>query len=248
MGCDETAMRKNYGISFYRNRSTVDFDRTVSRYNCAVNTILNELAERHVALAALCPQIAEAATRICNSQRKGGTLFLCGNGGSACDADHIAAELLKSFGIHRPLLAEEAARFAELPDGEHLTKGLERGARAISLHHPASLLTAVANDIDANLCFAQSLWALARRGDVLLAITTSGNSRNVLLAAQTARAMGVSVIGLTGSAECKLDALCDLKLKVPEQETFKIQELHLPLYHSICLLTEQELFGVGVPE
>ncbi|HEX8552854.1 MAG TPA: SIS domain-containing protein [Abditibacteriaceae bacterium] len=213
-----------------------------------MNPILTELAQRHVTLAPLCPQIDEVATQVCDSQRAGGTLFLCGNGGSACDADHIAAELLKSFGVQRPLVAEEIACFAGLPDAQLLTNRLERGARAVSLHHPASLLTAVANDIDASLCFAQSLWALARRGDVLLAITTSGNSQNVLLAAQTARAIGLCVVGLTGEKECKLDALCDLKLKVPERETFKVQELHLPLYHALCLLIEQRLFGEGIIE
>lgn len=212
-----------------------------------MHPILEELASRHPDLAPLCPVIAEAVALIVQSQRVGGTLFLCGNGGSASDADHIAAELLKSFGIRRPLQDVEKARF-QGPDSELLTRGLERAARAISLSGPASLMTAVCNDTDACLVFAQPLWALARPGDVLLAISTSGNSRNVVIAAQTARAAGVRVIGLTGERAATMDEWCDVALKVPGIETFKIQELHLPVYHAICLLIEQALFGAGEPE
>lgn len=215
--------------------------------NCRVQSILEELATRHPALAPLCPAIGEAVELIVAAQRAGKTLFLCGNGGSASDADHIAAELLKSFAIHRPLTPEEQGRF-QGGDAELLASRLERGARAVSLSHPASLSTAVANDTEAALIFAQPLWALAREGDVLLAISTSGNSRNVVLAAQTARAIGVKVIGLTGQGEGKLDAWSDIALKVPERETYRIQELHLPLYHALCLAVEQALFGGGGAE
>jgi len=212
-----------------------------------VHPILEELATRHPDLAPLCPAIASASALVTKSQRAGGTLFLCGNGGSASDADHIAAELLKSFGIRRPLQDDEKARF-QGGDAELLTANLERAARAISLSGPASLMTAVCNDTDAALVFAQPLWALARPGDVLLAISTSGNSRNILLAAQTGRAAGVRVIGLTGQRPAALDEWCDIALKVPAVETVKIQELHLPLYHALCLLIEQALFGDGEPE
>ena len=191
----------------------------------------------------MCPQIDATSKLICDSQRAGGTLFLCGNGGSASDADHIAAELLKSFGRDRPLRAEDKTKFAALPDFELLTTKLERGVRAVSLCHPASLMSAVANDSEPALCFAQPLYACAKAGDVLLAISTSGNSRNVLLAAQTARAVGVHVVGLCGEAKSKLDSLCDIALKVPARETFHIQELHLPLYHALCLQIEETLFA-----
>jgi D-sedoheptulose 7-phosphate isomerase len=212
-----------------------------------VSLLLDELAARHPSLAPLCPAIGEAATRIVASQRAGGTIFICGNGGSSSDADHIAAELLKSFGIKRPLTTEERQCFSG-GDAELLGATLERGVRAISLSHPASLMTAVCNDTEAALVFAQPLWALARAGDVLLAISTSGNSRNVVLAAQTARALGVTVIGLTGEGAATLDDWCDIALKVPGRETYKIQELHLPVYHALCLLIEQELFGPSTVE
>jgi D-sedoheptulose 7-phosphate isomerase len=206
-----------------------------------VTSILDDLAERYPLLEPLCPLVAEAVAHIVESQRGGGTLFLCGNGGSASDADHIAAELVKNFAISRPLKEEEKALFQN-GDAEILREKLQRGACAISLSHPASLLTAVANDTDATLIFAQPLWALARPDDVLLAISTSGNSRNVVLAAQTARALGLTVIGLTGETAADLDEWCDIALKAPATETYRIQELHLPLYHALCALIEKELF------
>ena len=189
----------------------------------------------------------EAAEMIIACLKNGGKLLLCGNGGSAADSEHIAGELLKGFLHRRPLPTADAAalRSAGGADGDYLAAKLQRGLRAVALTGHPALATAVANDNGGDLVFAQQLWALARRGDVLLAITTSGNSRNVLLAAAAARALGVKVVGLTGRGGGKLAALADFMLCVPENETFKIQELHLPLYHALCAMLEARTFGAA---
>lgn len=215
----------------------------------ATDMQVQELVRRFPALAATAPCLVAAVALIGAALDAGGTLYLCGNGGSAADCEHIAGELLKGFLHRRPLSAAAAAgltaRFGA--DGEYLAARLQGGLRAVSLTGHPGLATAVANDNGGDLVFAQQLQALGRRGDVLLAITTSGNARNVLLAAMTATALGVQVIGMTGQGGGKLAALADLLLSVPETETFKIQELHLPLYHALCAMLEARAFGGGHP-
>lgn len=208
---------------------------------------LTELTRRFPVLAECAPVLAKAVGLVGASLDAGGTLYICGNGGSAADSEHIAGELLKGFLHRRPLPAADAAALRSLSgaDGDYLAAKLQRGLRAVALTGHPALATAVANDNGGDLVFAQQLWALGRRGDVLLAITTSGNSRNVLLAAQAARALGVKVVGLTGRGGGKLAALADLMLCVPESETFKIQELHLPLYHALCAMLEARAFGAA---
>jgi D-sedoheptulose 7-phosphate isomerase len=173
-----------------------------------------------------------------------GKLLVCGNGGSAADALHIVGELMKSFAIYRELSDSEKAHFEQVPDRELLTKNLHRALSAISLINESSLSTAYANDVIPELCFAQQLYGLGNVGDVLFAISTSGNSKNIIYAAETARAVEIKVIGLTGNTGGKLKQFCDECICVPESETFKIQELHLPVYHAICLAVEEEFFSV----
>ena len=151
--------------------------------------------------------ILHAAELLTEGFRRGGTLFTCGNGGSAADADHIVGELAKGFLKKRPVSPKLRAALTVYPDGESLADGLQGGLPAVSLHSQSALLTAFANDCDPALIYAQTLLALAKPGDMLLAISTSGNSRNVVNAAKLAKACGVTVIALTGERESKLSAL-----------------------------------------
>lgn len=164
-------------------------------------------------------------------------LLLCGNGGSASDCGHIAGELLKSF-QKRPPLAEEFRKLV----GDDIANNLQMALPAISLPDMVGINTAYANDCNAQYTFAQLVYGLGRKGDALLAISTSGNAKNVNLAAIVAKAKGMTIIGLTGGTGGSLKNKCDICIQAPEQETFKIQELHLPIYHTICLILEQRIF------
>jgi len=176
--------------------------------------------------------------------RAGGTLFLCGNGGSMADALHISGELLKSYVRRRPLPERLRERLAAQPDGELLARNLEPGLRAVVLGANPSLASAVANDApDRDVNLAQELLALARPGDVLLGISTSGNARNVIYAAQTARALGLTVIALTGEDGGRLAGLADVAIRVPARRTDRVQELHVQCYHALCEMLEIEFFA-----
>ena len=207
---------------------------------------IDEVLARCPALGGLRAEIARAAAAICACQRAGGKLLVCGNGGSAADCEHIVGELVKGFLLPRALPAADADRLSAAAPGDAgraLAARLQRGVAAISLTGHPSLATAIHNDSGGELVFAQQVYVYGRPGDILLAISTSGNSANVLHALTVARTFGLTTLGLTGSLPCRMDALCDLPLKVPAQQTHKIQELHLPVYHTICLMVEQELFG-----
>ena len=167
----------------------------------------------------------------------GGKLLLCGNGGSAADAEHWAGELLKGFGQKRPLSQAEKQ---SLP--EALGLKLQGALPVIPLTGFVSLSTAFANDVDPDLIFAQLVWGLGRPGDVLVGISTSGNARNVCAAMDAAKARGVHRIGLSGRTGGRLNSHCDLCIKVPADETYLIQELHLPIYHCLCLMLEDNFF------
>ncbi len=188
-------------------------------------------------------EIVRAAELLTETFREGGTLFTCGNGGSAADADHIVGELAKGFLKKRPLPGELADRLrAAYEDGEVLASGLQQGLPAVSLHSQSALLTAFANDCDPSLIYAQALLALSKSGDVLLAISTSGNSENVVNAAKLAKTVGVGVIALTGERESKLSALADCAVRVGDTATYRVQELHLPVYHWLCAYVEEQFY------
>jgi len=191
--------------------------------------------------------ICDLQFAICNLVhcfRAGGTLFLCGNGGSMADALHISGELAKSYVRRRPLPERLRERLAAQPDGELLTRNLEPGLRAVVLGANPSLASAVANDApDRDVNLAQELLALARPGDVLLGISTSGNARNVIYAAQTARALGLTVIALTGEDGGRLATLADVAIRVPARRTDRVQELHVQCYHALCEMLEIEFFA-----
>lgn len=172
-------------------------------------------------------------------------LLIAGNGGSAADSEHIAGELMKRFKIQRPVPAEFAEKLKGIDSvrGENLAKNLERGLMAIPLVAHEALSTAYINDVDGLGVFAQQLYGFGRPGDVFLGISTSGNSKNIMSATVVARALGIKVIGLTGEAEGELTKVADVAIRVPEIETYKIQELHLPVYHCLSLMLEDRFFG-----
>ena len=207
--------------------------------------MINELIKRYPALECCKAEIEAARDTLIECYEKGGKLLLSGNGGSSADCDHIVGELMKGFLLKRPLsdkLKEDMrARSPEL-DSAVLDK-LQMGLPAISLTSISALNTAFSNDVDPELIYAQSVFALGREGDVLIAISTSGNAKNVCEAAKVARAIGMKVIALTGRDGGELKSLSDVCVIAPECETYKIQELHLPIYHYICAEVEKRFFG-----
>jgi len=176
----------------------------------------------------------------------GRKLLVSGNGGSASDSEHIVGELMKEFKLKRRVFSDQAAALKEIdPElGQTLAEGLQGALPAISLTGHSSLITAFMNDAMPELVFAQQVNGYGKAGDVYLGISTSGNSKNVLYAAVNAKAKGLKVIGLTGSMENKLMKFADVCIRVPETETYKIQELHLPVYHCLCMMLEERFFGV----
>ena len=175
-------------------------------------------------------------------------LLIAGNGGSAADAEHIAGELMKRFKLPRPVPHEFAKCLQSIDSerGEFLANNLERGLMAIPLVAHEALSTAYLNDVDGLGVFAQQLYGFGRQGDVFWGISTSGNSKNVINAAVVAKALEMKVIGLTGNNGGELAKVSDVVIKVPEEETYRIQELHLPVYHCLCLMLEEKFFGESV--
>lgn len=199
-----------------------------------IEKIINENPALAPCRAAM-ERITDAIVRM---HREGGKLLLCGNGGSASDCEHISGELLKGFLSKRPL-----------PDGVltkldmELREKLQMGIAAVPLPSLSALSTAFSNDVDPVLTFAQATLSLGKKGDVLLGISTSGNAKNVIAAMKVARAMGLTTIALTGEGGGKMAELATVTLAVPEKETYKVQQLHLPAYHAICAEAERILFG-----
>ncbi len=172
-------------------------------------------------------------------------LLIAGNGGSAADSEHIAGELMKRFKVGRPITKEFADKLLsiDLERGQRLVKNLERPLRAVPLTSHIAITTAYMNDADATGVFAQQMLGFGDEDDVFLAISTSGNSENIISACVVAKALGIKIIGLTGQNESKLSEVADICIRVPETETYKIQELHLPVYHSLCLMLESNYFN-----
>ena len=206
---------------------------------------LDTLIERYPALSSSAEDI-EKAYRILEECYEGDhKLLIAGNGGSAANSEHIAGELMKRFETPRPCLPNFADKLISIdPDrGPGLAKNLERGLMAIPLVAHEALTTAYINDVDGLGVFAQHLYGFGRPGDVFLGISTSGNSKNVMSATVVARALGIKVIGLMGEKGGELGTVADVSIKVPETRTYKIQELHLPVYHCLCLMLEDRFFG-----
>jgi D-sedoheptulose 7-phosphate isomerase len=196
---------------------------------------IEDLISRIPALSACKSEIEAAADIMTETYLRGGKILLCGNGGSAADCDHIAGELLKGFLLPRKITDESVpAIFREK---------LQGSLPAVSLPALSAALTASLNDLDPEVAYAQLLRGLCREGDLLIAISTSGNAKNVLRAAELARAIGVQVLSLTGAGGGALAPLATVAVRAPANETYLIQELHLPIYHCLCAEVERRIFG-----
>src|SRR5574344_909638 len=177
---------------------------------------------------------------------EGGTLYCCGNGGSAADCDHICGELLKGFMSKRPLPEEKKRAFEQFGASGHLLASeLQCGLRAVSLLSHPGFNSAFANDVNPDLIFAQQILAQSHPGDILLGISTGGGAKNVMYALMTARTIGLKTVLLTGNKHGVCEKYADLTIAVPEKETYRIQELHLPVYHAVCQTVEDTMFGVS---
>ena len=203
------------------------------------------LMERYPSLESAKNDIVAAYLLLEESYKNGGKLLVAGNGGSAADAEHIVGELMKGFKLSRKPETDFAERLvAENQElGSVLAENLQGALPAIALDGHPALSTAYMNDCEPLLCFAQQVNGYGKSGDVFLGISTSGNSKNVLFAATTAHAKGMKVIGLTGARDSKLKDMSDVCIKVPQTETYMIQELHLPIYHCLCLMLEDKFFA-----
>ncbi len=206
---------------------------------------IQALMERYPALLPCQESITAALHAIAECYKQGGKLLVCGNGGSAADSQHIVGELMKGFVLPRRLDTglQDKLRTLSPQAAEHLVTGLQGALPALSLVSENALSTAYANDMYPELCFAQQVLGHGKAGDVLLGISTSGNSQNVLYAAHVAHAKGMLVIGLCGHTGGQLKAVSDIVMIAPAKETYQIQEYHLPIYHALCLAIEEEFFG-----
>ena len=196
--------------------------------------MLNELFERYPALQICEKDIEDALKLLIDTYKNDGKVLVCGNGGSAADSEHIVGELMKGFMLKR-----------EVDDGripENMRCNLQGALPAISLVSQSGVLSAFINDVEPEMMYAQLVYGYGKEGDLLICLSTSGNSKNCVNAAEVAKSIGVKVLSLTGEKESKLSQLSDCTVKVPDTETFKVQEYHLPVYHFLCSMTEKYFF------
>jgi D-sedoheptulose 7-phosphate isomerase len=204
-----------------------------------------ELTGRYPQLRSVEKVIDNAAQCLIKCFKKGGKLLVCGNGGSSSDSDHIVGELMKGFEQKRQLVENLKKNLIAIDGerGKYLSETLQNALPVISLTANSALITAVANDTDPYLIFAQQVVGYGNTGDVLIGISTSGNSQNVIDAIITAKAKGMVVIGITGEEGGRMRSYCDILINVPGTRTSFVQELHLPVYHALCLAVENSIFG-----
>ena len=196
-----------------------------------------------------CREEIEAALQLMiDTYRRGGKILLCGNGGSCADCDHIVGELMKGFLLRREPDADLVARIraTNVPEVELLSANLQMGLPAISLHSQTALLSAFCNDVSSETVYAQALLALHKPEDLLICFSTSGNSKNVVCAAVMAKALGLPVLSMTGKRESKLSALSTVTVRAPSEETYRVQEYHLPIYHYLCAEVERTFFDKSI--
>lgn len=212
-----------------------------------MNKQLETLIKRYPALSVCEEEIEKAYEIMEECFASGHKLLIAGNGGSCADGEHIAGELMKGFKLPRKCTEEFAKKLKSIDAerGAELAEKLQGGLPTIALDNHQALNTAYVNDVENGglLTYAQQVYGYGKAGDVLLGISTSGNSKNVAYAAVVARAKGMKVIGLTGAKGGNLASVADVTIKVPETETYMIQELHLPVYHCLCLMLEERFFG-----
>ena len=206
--------------------------------------VLETLRTRYPDLEPCLPDLLKMSERLTTTFRADGKLLICGNGGSAADSEHIVGELMKGFKSRRPLSEEQRRRLLEAfpDDGAYLADHLQGALPAFSLVSQSALLTAFANDVAPDMVYAQQVYGYGKPGDALLAISTSGNSANIVRALQVARTLQMTTLGLSGRSGGRMKALCDTCICVPKEDTLQIQERHLPLYHALCELLERAFF------
>ena len=205
---------------------------------------IDELIKRYPVLLTVRDDINAFYKTLKECYDNGGKLLIAGNGGSCADAEHIVGELMKGFCKRRAVSDEFKAKLieADSENGEEIAGKLQGGLPAMALSNHQALNTAFANDVDADFYYAQQVYGYGKKGDVFLGISTSGNAKNIMYAAAVAKAKGMKVLGLTGKTGGSLAKAADVSIIVPEEETYKIQELHLPIYHAICLMLEDTYF------
>lgn len=196
---------------------------------------MKELLERYPCLSVCREDIEKASRMICNTYKNGGKVLVCGNGGSAADSEHIVGELMKGF------LKKREVTDDRIP--ESLRKNMQGSLPAISLPSQCAVLSAFANDVDPDMMYAQLVYGYAEKNDLVIGISTSGNSKNVVNAVEVAKCMGIKTLSLTGEKESRLSELSDITVKVPETQTYRVQELHLPVYHYLCAYVENFMFS-----
>ena len=201
-----------------------------------------ELFERYPSLKVCENDIDKALELIRDTYTSGGTVYVCGNGGSCSDSDHIVGELMKGFLKKRPVSYEEKQKFKDIFGDEAFAGKLQSAIPAVSLTAQSAIISAFANDVDPELVYAQLVYGYATEKDLVIGLSTSGNSKNVVYAQMAAKVKGAKTLSMTGMKESKLSDLSDVTIRVPECETFKIQELHLPVYHYLCAAIEDEFF------
>lgn len=205
--------------------------------------IFDTLYKTYPALLPCRSSIEQAFKILTECAKAKATVLVCGNGGSAADSEHIVGELMKGFNLRRPLSDEQKAMFKDIPDGEAFADKLQCGIRAISLVSQTGLMTAFINDVAADMIFAQQVFAYAqKKEDNLIALSTSGNSKNVVNAVYAAKAAGIHSIAITGENESKLSEFADTTIKLPAHTPFEVQEFTLPVYHALCAAVEVEMF------
>lgn len=195
---------------------------------------METLINRYPCLEKCKTDIVNALNLILDTYKNGGKVLVCGNGGSAADSEHIVGELMKGFMLKRPVSDKR------IP--EHLRKGLQGALPAISLPSQSAILSAFINDVEPEMMYAQLVYGYAKENDLVIGLSTSGNSKNVVNAIEVAKCVGAKTLAMTGENESKLSEFCDVAIKVPETETYKIQELHLPVYHYLCAEVEKNFF------
>ena len=195
---------------------------------------MENLLKRYPSLEVCKDDMENALKLMLDTYKNGGKVLVCGNGGSAADSEHIVGELMKGFMLMRSVTDER------IP--EHLRCGLQGALPAISLPSQSAILSAFINDVEPDMMYAQLVYGYAKENDLVIGLSTSGNSKNVVNALEVAKCVGAKTLAMTGEKESKLSLLCDVTIKVPETETYKIQELHLPLYHFLCAEVEKAFF------
>lgn len=208
-----------------------------------MSKIFNALYDKHPKISNCKTDIEKAFQCLTNTYDNGGKVLICGNGGSAADSEHIVGELMKGFNLKRELSPSEKAVFSKYENGQYIANNLQKALPAISLVSQTSLITAFANDVAADMLFAQQVYGYAKKNDTLIALTTSGNSQNIINAARTAEALGCNVLSITGNGGGEIKDNSTVCIRLPAISPYEVQEYTLPLYHALCAALEERYFS-----